>query len=64
MQASCEKIQHYGQQRDEETDKDLSEEDALSKIDQLLGQVKKEYNIAEQWLKKWYEDHPDPDPEP
>lgn len=56
VQASCEKIQHYGQLRDEETGTDLKEREALSKIDSLLGQVKKEYDTAEKWLKKYYDD--------
>lgn len=59
VQDSCEKIQHYGQLRDEEAGKDLSEKDALGKIERLLGQVKKEYSASEKWLKKWYNDHPD-----
>jgi osomolarity two-component system phosphorelay intermediate protein YPD1 len=57
VQASCEKIQHYGQLRDEEEGKDLSRDAALDKIHQLLGQVKAEYSVAETWLKKWYADH-------
>lgn len=59
VQDSCEKIQHYGQRRDEDAGIDLSEKDALSKIGGLLGQVKKEYTASEKWLKKWYDDHPD-----
>lgn len=59
VQDSCEKIQHYGQRRDEDAGKDLSVEDALGKIERLLGQVKKEYLASEKWLKKWYNDHPD-----
>jgi HPt (histidine-containing phosphotransfer) domain-containing protein len=63
VQASCEKIQHYGQMRDEDAGKDLTEKDALRKIEVLLGQVNKEYAAAEVWLKKWYDDHPDAEPE-
>lgn len=59
VQDSCEKIQHYGQLRDEDADVDLSAKDALGKIERLLGQVKKEYSASEKWLKKWYDDHPD-----
>jgi HPt (histidine-containing phosphotransfer) domain-containing protein len=54
LQESCEKIQRYGQLRDEETDEDLTDEEALRKIRSLLGQVKQEYEIAETWLKNWY----------
>ncbi|KAF7967900.1 hypothetical protein HWV62_32573 [Athelia sp. TMB] len=62
VQASCEKIQHYGQLRDEEEDKDLSKDDALGKIEPLLGVVKKEYNTAEKWMKAWFLEN-DPDGE-
>lgn len=54
MQASCEKLQHYGQLRDEEESKDLSSEDALGKIEPLLGTVKDEYAVAVKVLKDWY----------
>ena len=54
MQASCEKIQHYGQLRDEEESKDLTSEAALGMIEPLLGAVKDEYAVAEKWMKKWY----------
>lgn len=57
VQASCERIQHYGQLRDEEVGADLTSEAALQKIEPLLGRVKKEYAVAEAWLKKWYEDN-------
>ncbi|TFY52885.1 hypothetical protein EVJ58_g9758, partial [Rhodofomes roseus] len=57
VQASCERIQHYGQLRDEDTGTDLTDESALQKIEPLLSRVKKEYNVAEAWLKKWYEDN-------
>lgn len=62
VQASCEKIQHYGELRDEEEDKDLTNEEALAKIDSLLGTVKEEYAVAEKALKAWYLEH-DPDGE-
>ena len=57
VQASCERIQHYGQLRDEEAGTDLTSEAALQKIEPLLGRVKKEYAVAEAWLKKWYHDN-------
>lgn len=56
VQESCEKIQHYGQLRDEEADRDLTPEEALGNIGQLLGQVKEEYAAAERWLRNWYEE--------
>ena len=54
VQASCERMQHYGQKRDEQAGINLSSEDALDKIERLLVQVKKEYRDAEAWLKQWY----------
>jgi HPt (histidine-containing phosphotransfer) domain-containing protein len=62
VQASCEKIQHYGALRDEEEDKDLSEGAALDKIERLLGTVKEEYSAASEWMKRWYLEN-DPDGE-
>jgi len=62
VQASCEKIQHYGQLRDEEEDTDLTSEAALGKIEPLLETVKDEYAAAEKWMKKWYLEN-DPDGE-
>jgi HPt (histidine-containing phosphotransfer) domain-containing protein len=62
VQASCEKIQHYGQLRDEEESKDLTSEAALGKIEPLLGTVKEEYAAAEKWMKEWYLQN-DPDGE-
>jgi HPt (histidine-containing phosphotransfer) domain-containing protein len=50
---SCEKIQHYGQCRDEEKGTDLSEKEALDMIQMLLLQVKEDYAAAERWLSNW-----------
>ncbi|KAL5482599.1 hypothetical protein ACEPAI_9193 [Sanghuangporus weigelae] len=57
VQASCERMQHYGQRRDEEASADLTPDEALDKIDRLLVQVKREYNDAEKWLRNWYKEH-------
>lgn len=54
VQATCEQIQHYGQLRDEESGTDLTEDVALERIGALLARVKKDYVVAEAWLKKWY----------
>jgi HPt (histidine-containing phosphotransfer) domain-containing protein len=54
VQASCERIQHYGQLRDEDVGQDLTDKVALGKIERLLGEVKVEYAAAEKWLRKWY----------
>ncbi|KAH9849510.1 histidine-phosphotransfer domain HPT domain-containing protein [Lenzites betulinus] len=57
VQATCEHIQHYGALRDEESGTDLTEQDALAKIGPLLKRVKREYAVAERWLKTWYKEH-------
>ncbi|KAJ7263976.1 hypothetical protein B0H12DRAFT_1068793 [Mycena haematopus] len=57
VQDACEKIQHYGDLRDEVADKDLSPTEALDKIRLLLAEVKTEFTDAERWLKKWYKDN-------
>ncbi|KAJ7505521.1 histidine-phosphotransfer domain, HPT domain-containing protein [Mycena galericulata] len=64
VQAACEKMQHYGELRDEEAGKDLSAADALTKIEALLIVVKAEYAEAETWLKEWYADHKESFDEP
>ncbi|KZT28907.1 histidine phosphotransferase, partial [Neolentinus lepideus HHB14362 ss-1] len=64
VQASCEKIQHYGQQRDEESGKDLTSGAALDKIKPLLSKVKVEYAAAEKWLKEWYKENAAEEEEP
>jgi hypothetical protein len=55
VQASCERIQHYGQLRDEDAGQDLTDNVALDKIERLLGEVKVEYAAAEKWLRNWYD---------
>ncbi|KAJ3877181.1 signal transduction histidine kinase, partial [Lentinula edodes] len=57
VQNSCEKIQRYGQLRDEEKGIDLDSKQALDLITLLISQVKGEYSIAEKWLRKWYTEH-------
>lgn len=57
VQASCERMQHYGQRRDDQAGSDLAEDDALDRIRKLLSQVKTEYADAETWLKDWYREH-------
>ncbi|KAI0917473.1 hypothetical protein AcW1_007335 [Taiwanofungus camphoratus] len=61
VQASCEKIQHYGQLRDEEAGADLTDSAALLKIEPLLARVKREYATAESWLKQWYKENTVPE---
>jgi len=54
VQASCERMQHYGQLRDDERGVDLSEEEALKNIKTLVERLKKEYAEAERWLKDYF----------
>lgn len=60
VQASCERMQHYGQLRDEDVGQDLTDKEALEKIELLLGEVKVEYAAAETWLRKWYTENDQP----
>jgi len=54
VQSSCERIQHYGHLRDEEANKNLTKQEALSRIGDLLKQVKAEYNAAKGWLQAYF----------
>jgi len=63
VQASCEKIQHYGVKRDEEAGKDLNAEEALDKIKSQLEQLRKEYAEAKQTLEDWFREHEDEEEE-
>ncbi|KAI8336609.1 signal transduction histidine kinase [Chlamydoabsidia padenii] len=56
IKATCEKIQNYGNCKDETGSSDISETDALKDITPLLPQVKEEYNEAEEYLKTFYDD--------
>lgn len=54
----CEKIQHYGQLKDENGDFGLTDAEALQKIKQELALLRKEYAIVEKKLKKFFgEEH-------
>ncbi|KAI8820472.1 histidine phosphotransferase [Fimicolochytrium jonesii] len=55
VKASCEKMQHYGNMKDEHGSGSITEEDALKRITALLKQTKTEYKEAEDYLKKFYE---------
>ncbi|KND01138.1 uncharacterized protein SPPG_04229 [Spizellomyces punctatus DAOM BR117] len=54
VKASCEKIQHYGNLKDEHGSGSISEDEALKRIGALLAQTKEEYREAEDYLKKFY----------
>ena len=55
VQLSCQKIQHYGEKKNE--GKDLSDDEALSRIGELLGKVKVDFRTAEEWLQAWYREN-------
>ncbi|CAG8676274.1 43968_t:CDS:2 [Gigaspora margarita] len=61
VKASCEKMQHYGNMKDETGTESISEEDALKKISSLLEKVKEEYKEAETYLKNFYSERDDTD---
>lgn len=52
---SCEKIQHYGEKKDETGTKDITEEEGLEKLKTTIEQAKKEFEEVEKVLKKFYE---------
>ena len=55
MKDSCEKIQHYGQMKDEAgTADEPDKEKCLSRIKDTLATVKVEYAEVEKVLKKFY----------
>lgn len=56
VQASCEKMQHYGNCRDEEAGADLDSAEALKRIEALLVKCKKDYKAAKNWMVKMYDD--------
>jgi osomolarity two-component system phosphorelay intermediate protein YPD1 len=53
---SCEKIQHYGQLKDETGAKDIKEDEALKSLDKIIKQAKDEFHEVEKVLKKFYND--------
>lgn len=56
VQASCEKIQHYGHKKDDNGTSDISEEDALSKLKTIIELAKKDFREVEKVLKTFYHD--------
>ncbi|ODN77893.1 hypothetical protein L202_05000 [Cryptococcus amylolentus CBS 6039] len=56
VQASCEKMQHYGNLRDEEAGADLKPADALERIAGLLRACKRDYKAAKTWMENLYEE--------
>ena len=56
VQASCEKIQHYGALRDEEKNENLSAEQSLILIRRTLARCKRDYAVAHKWLREFYDE--------
>jgi len=56
VKATCEKIQHIGNLKDEEGVNSIEENEALEKVTKLLTQVNEEYTEAEAYLKRFYDD--------
>ncbi|WVQ62077.1 uncharacterized protein L199_000212 [Kwoniella botswanensis] len=56
VQASCEKMQHYGNLRDEEAGVSLGAPEALKRIKELLTACKKDYEVAKNWMENLYEE--------
>ncbi|BEI86003.1 hypothetical protein CcaverHIS002_0602900 [Cutaneotrichosporon cavernicola] len=54
VQNSCEKMQHYGNLRDEEVGAALSEDEALRRIRNLLVDCKRDYAVASAYLRQLY----------
>ncbi|KAJ3014042.1 hypothetical protein HKX48_005380 [Thoreauomyces humboldtii] len=54
VKASCEKMQNYGNMKDERGSGSITAEEALKRIAALLKQTKVEYKEAEEYLKKFY----------
>lgn len=56
VQASCEKMQHFGNLRDEEAGESLGEDEALRRIKGLLLDCKRDYEVAKTWMEDLYEE--------
>jgi len=53
---SCEKIQHYGQLKDDSGTKVITEEESRKKLATIIEQAKKEFADVEKVLKEFYHD--------
>jgi len=57
VQSSCEKIQQLGKLKDENGL--ITEAEAIVKIRESISRAKKEYEVAEGWLKAFLKDYPE-----
>jgi osomolarity two-component system phosphorelay intermediate protein YPD1 len=60
---SCEKIQHYGQLKDDAGTKDISEDKAQENLAKIIKQAKTEFTEVKEILKEFYQDKGDEDEE-
>jgi osomolarity two-component system, phosphorelay intermediate protein YPD1 len=58
LKASCEKIQNYGNKLDESGNIAIPDDEALTKIAEVLVVTKKDFREAEIWLKRFYGQYP------
>jgi osomolarity two-component system phosphorelay intermediate protein YPD1 len=58
---SCEKIQHYGQLKDDAGTKDITEDKAQENLAKIIKQAKTEFSEVKDILKKFYQDEGDED---
>ncbi|RUP46548.1 histidine-phosphotransfer domain, HPT domain-containing protein [Jimgerdemannia flammicorona] len=56
VKATCEKMQNIGNLKDEEGINNIEEDVALESVTKLLKQVQEEYEEAEVYLRKFYEE--------
>ncbi len=55
VKESCERIQHYGNLRDEDKSASITQEDALDRIGKLIPRLEDDYPEAEKWLRDYYD---------
>lgn len=58
---SCEKIQHYGQLKDESGTNEITKEESRTKLATIIKQAKKEFKDVEKVLREFYHDPKDKD---
>ncbi len=54
VQNTCEEIQHYGKKEDVKASRELTEADALGRIQVCVKRGKGEYKVARAWLEAWF----------
>lgn len=54
VQNTCEEIQHYGKKEDVKASHELTEADALERIQVCVKRGKGEYKVARAWLEAWF----------